>query len=95
MNGQQIFIRNDQAKFKPEEEEKKVEAPKQMKLDDLGVTKENFKDVSNSCQCAPGTSQRCANCIDKDIGVKDAKHQSFEHYVAEIKLKCKDKHKPD
>lgn len=27
--------------------------------------------------------------------MKDAAHQSFEHYVAEIKAKCKGKHKED
>jgi hypothetical protein len=45
--------------------------------------------------CKHGPEEKCVNCLDKDVKVKGIKHTSFEHYVAEIKKKCKGLHKDD
>lgn len=60
----------------------------------LGVTKENMKEEVKKCMHAP--NQKCVNCIQvQDPRLGELKHESFEHYLIEIKQKCKGKHKPD
>ena len=59
----------------------------------MGVTSETFQNVGYTCNHPPG--QRCANCAANDIKIKDARHLSFEHFVEDIKMKCKRKHTSD
>jgi nuclear protein localization protein 4 homolog len=59
----------------------------------LGVTKENVKDVKSICKHGP--TAKCPNCLTTDKDQPVVKHESFEHFISEIKVKCKGKHKAD
>lgn len=59
----------------------------------LGVTKESVKEVKH--QCKHGPNEKCANCLEMQDTSTQFKHESFEHYLSEMKAKCKGKHKPD
>ena len=58
----------------------------------IGVTKENFKEVE--AKCHHPSNQKCPNCASENQ-LKNIKHESFEHYLSEMKKKCKGMHKPD
>ena len=66
--------------------------PKTKCLHCLGVDKNNFTAVGY--QCNHPKDQMCANCKDESK-IQDAKHEPFEHYLSELRAKCKKKHKPD
>lgn len=66
--------------------------PNQKCVHCLGVTKENFSNVKAQCNHAP--NQKCPNCA-QDEDKMQAKHKSFEHYLSELKSKCKGMHKPE
>ena len=59
----------------------------------LDVDEDNFGDVEYECKHPP--SEKCPNCFKDESVIKDAKHQSFENFVAEIKKKCKGKHQEE
>lgn len=86
------------SKSKPltEEEVKKHHCnhgPKAKCVNCLGVTKETMKDVKGTCKHGPHA--KCPNCLIQDNDELQVKHESFEHYLSEIKAKCRGKHKPD
>lgn len=59
----------------------------------LGVTKETAHDVKLKCKHGP--NEKCANCLVKEDTLQNVKHESFEHFLSEMKAKCKGKHLPD
>lgn len=44
--------------------------------------------------CQHGPTAKCLHCVDKDF-IRNVKHVSFDHYLAEKKLKCKGVHPPE
>lgn len=56
------------------------------------MNKHNFQDIGYQCNHPKG--QMCANCKD-ETKIQDAKHVPFEHYLSELRAKCKKKHTPD
>lgn len=45
-------------------------------------------------KCTHGPNGKCLNCADAGF-IQNAKHKSFEHYMLDMKAKCKGKHQPD
>ena len=89
-------LHKQKSKPKTDEEVKKghcTHGPQAKCINCLGVTKENVKDIKHSCKHPP--TQKCPNCVETDKDNLSAKHESFEHYISEMKAKCKGKHKPD
>ena len=72
---------------KDEVSEKCLHGPDAHCVNCLGVTRETFQNVSY--QCNHPADQRCPNCAANEVKIKDARHQSFENFVEEIKIKCK------
>lgn len=50
------------------------------------------KDIKH--QCKHGPNEKCSNCVQTQ-DLSNFKHESFEHFLSEMKAKCKGKHKPD
>jgi len=67
--------------------------PKGKCINCLGVTKEAIKEVKHKCTHPVG--QKCPNCLTEEENKQQVKHESFEHFLSEIKSKCKGKHRSD
>jgi hypothetical protein len=83
------------SKVKTEEEVKRshcTHGPNGKCVNCLGVTKESMKDVKE--KCTHGPNEKCINCLG-GLDAQQFKHESFEHFLSEMKAKCKGKHKPD
>ena len=66
--------------------------PKGKCLHCLGVDKHNFDKIGYTCN-HPKT-ERWTNWKDEKL-TQDVKHTPFEHYLSELRAKCKKKHRPD
>jgi nuclear protein localization family protein 4 len=63
-------------------------------LNCASVTTEEFRQQAFEEKCDHPPHGKCPKCLNKGF-IKDAKHESFDHFLNELKLKCKDMHPPD
>ena len=87
INASELLHKTIDGKERPKEEEKKEEVKK---------APEPEAALSSAPRCTHPPGGKCLQCMSVgEIKVEGIKHESFEHYVSEIKKKCQGLHKPD